>query len=61
MEKEKVYSKDETYNKGDVIYHPVFKEKGKIKKIEQVLETQQKLFVDFENIGKKTLIAGMTS
>ncbi len=55
---EKVFSRDDIYKKGEVIYHPIFKKSGKIKKIEIVAANQQKLHVEFEELGKKLLIAG---
>ena len=52
------YSQEQTYQKGDVIYHPVFKDTGKIKKIDWTVTRIQKLYVDFEKKGSKILIAG---
>lgn len=60
-ENQKMFSRDDMYRKGKVIYHPVFKKKGKIKKIEIVAANQQKLHVEFEDLGKKVLIAGSTN
>ena len=60
-ENEKIFSQDDIYRKGEVIFHPVFKKKGKIKKIEIVAANQQKLHVEFEDLGKKILIAGSTN
>lgn len=54
----KTYSKEETYKKRDVIYHPQFKEHGKVVKVEPQA-TMQILTVEFEESGTKKLIAGI--
>ncbi len=56
---QKEYSQDATYRKGDILYHPVLKKEGKIKKIEIIARHRQKLYVTFEDIGEKVLIAGI--
>ena len=53
----KDYSKDETYKKRDLIYHPQFKEHGKIVKIDLQGKIQI-LTVEFEKSGTRKLIAG---
>jgi len=58
MSDEKEYSQDQTYQKGDVIYHPVFKDTGKIIKIDWTVTRIQKIWVDFKEAGSKILIAG---
>ena len=58
MPEPKEYSQDQTYQRGDVIYHPVFKDTGTIKKILLTADSMQKLLVDFKKKGSKVLIAG---
>ena len=55
------YSKEKIFRKGEVIYHPVFKEEGKIKKIEPLASKRQKLIVHFKQHGEKKLIAGFSN
>jgi len=59
--REKVFNQEETYRKGDLIYHPVFKDRGKIIQIDLIQEMQQKLLVEFEKVGQKKLLAGFKS
>lgn len=58
---EKVFSQENTYRKGDLIFHPVFKDRGVIKKIDLIQDKRQKLIVDFEKVGQKKLLAGYKS
>ena len=59
MTNTKEYTQDKTYDRGDIIYHPVFKDSGKIKKVGQIANGTQKLWVDFDHKGSKILIAGI--
>lgn len=59
IKEQKEYSQDDTYRKGDILYHPVLKKEGKIKKIDIIARRHQKLYVNFEDIGEKILIAGI--
>ena len=58
MPLKKEYSQDQTYHRGDIIFHPAFNESGKIKKIEWTSNKLQKLIVDFDEKGETLLIAG---
>jgi len=55
----KEYQINHKYKKGDEIFHPVFKEQGKIKSIEQLPNGMQKILVKFEKSGEKKLICGI--
>lgn len=59
--KEKTFNQEETYRKGDLIFHPVFEDRGVIKKIDLIQDKRQKLVVDFEKVGQKKLLAGFKS
>lgn len=55
----KEYQISNKYRKGDDIFHPVFKEQGRVTKIEQLPNGTQKIVVRFEKSGEKKLICGM--
>lgn len=55
----KEYQIGNKYKKGDEIFHPVFKEQGKITGVEQLPNGTQKIMVRFEKSGEKKLISGI--
>ena len=55
----KEYKPSGTYKLGQKLYHPGFKDQGKIIKIKPGSGDFEKIIVKFDNIGKKMLIQGI--
>ncbi|MBN1782144.1 hypothetical protein JW948_13510 [bacterium] len=55
--KDKTYTPYDTYLRGETIYHPIFKDTGKVKKVIPTVNHMQKIWVNFDKCGPKVLIA----
>jgi hypothetical protein len=53
------YEPTKVYRKGEWIFHPIFKDRGKIVKKEPSRFKFSKIIVQFENEGRKVLIENM--
>jgi len=57
---EKIYNPSGMYKIGQTIYHPVFKDTGRVVKKRPGAGDYRKIIVKFDNIGEKLLIEKMT-
>ena len=48
------------YKVGQIIYHPVFKDTGKVlRKMKSITGNYKKIIVKFKNVGEKILVEGL--
>ena len=59
--KQKEYNPTKTYELGQKLYHPKYKDKGKVIKKLAGSGSYNKIIVKFDNIGEKTLVEGFSN